>query len=78
MLEIKGLNKSYGENEVLKDLNLKLDKPGIYALVGPNGIGDSDIMMTDTINPLKSKFKGFHKTFKQGDLGLSLSSFLLN
>lgn len=48
------------------------------AIVGYNGSGDSDIMMTDTINPLKSKFKGFHKTFKQDDLGLSLSSFLLN
>ncbi|WP_258454757.1 DUF3744 domain-containing protein [Aerococcus mictus] len=48
------------------------------AIVGENGSGDSDIMMTDTINPLKSKFKGFHKTFKQDDLGLSLSSFLLN
>ncbi|MGO1581281.1 MAG: hypothetical protein ACTHWZ_07735 [Peptoniphilaceae bacterium] len=36
------------------------------------------IMMTDTINPVKSRFKGFHKTFKQDDLGLSLSSFLLN
>ena len=44
MLEIKGLNKSYGENEVLKDLNLKLDKPGIYALVGPNGIGKTTLM----------------------------------
>ena len=47
-------------------------------IFGNNGTGDSDIMMTDTINPLKSKFKGFHKTFKQDDLGLSLSSFLLN
>ena len=47
-------------------------------IIGSNGAGDSDIMMTDTINPLKSKFKGFHKTFKQDDLGLSLSSFLLN
>lgn len=49
-----------------------------YILTGENGAGDSDIMMTDTINPLKSKFKGFHKIFKQDDLGLSLSSFLLN
>lgn len=53
--------------------------PGSLVLIGGDpGIGDSDIMMTDTINPLKSKFKGFHKTFKQDDLGLSLSSFLLN
>ncbi|SPY48677.1 hypothetical protein [Peptoniphilus harei] len=56
---------------------LKIEKPVTF-FVGENGSGDSDIMMTDTINPLKSKFKGFHKTFKQDDLGLSLSSFLLN
>lgn len=56
---------------------LDFNKP-ITFFVGENGSGDSDIMMTDTINPLKSKFKGFHKTFKQDDLGLSLSSFLLN
>ena len=56
---------------------IKIDKPVTF-FVGENGSGDSDIMMTDTINPLKSKFKGFHKTFKQDELGLSLSSFLLN
>lgn len=52
--------------------------PKAILIGGQSGAGDSDIMMTDTINPLKSKFKGFHKTFKQDDLGLSLSSFLLN
>ena len=56
---------------------MDIDSP-VPFFVGENGTGDSDIMMTDTINPLKSKFKGFHKTFKQGDLGLSLSYFLLN
>lgn len=55
-----------------------IDKNEVVFVVGKSGSGDSDIMMTDTINPLKSKFKGFHKTFKQDDLGLSLSSFLLN
>ena len=50
----------------------------VLLFTGKSVTGDSDIMMTDTINPLKSKFKGFHKTFKQDDLGLSLSSFLLN
>ena len=55
-----------------------INKNEIVFIVGKSGSGDSDIMMTDTINPLKSKFKGFHKTFKQDDLGLSLSSFLLN
>ena len=77
-LEIKNLSKKFGKKEVLKNIDYTFDQGVVYALLGRNGAGDSDIMMTDTINPLKSKFKGFHKTFKQDDLGLSLSSFLLN
>ena len=65
-------------NFSLDNINLKIEKNKKYVILGSSGSGDSDIMMTDTINPLKSKFKGFHKTFKQDDLGLSLSSFLLN
>ncbi|CCL50456.1 hypothetical protein [Clostridioides difficile] len=64
--------------DTLKSVDLILSTGEVPLIVGESGIGDSDIMMTDTINPLKSKFKGFHKTFKQDDLGLSLSSFLLN
>ena len=62
----------------LNDVNFSVNSGDFINIVGKSGSGDSDIMMTDTINPLKSKFKGFHKTFKQDDLGLSLSSFLLN
>ena len=67
-----------GHKKVLDNLNFEIKEGEFFVIVGPSGSGDSDIMMTDTINPLKSKFKGFHKTFKQDDLGLSLSSFLLN
>lgn len=63
---------------ILDIKNLFIEENKITSVLGESGSGDSDIMMTDTINPLKSKFKGFHKTFKQDDLGLSLSSFLLN
>ena len=76
--------EDFEENSYLRNIpslknfqGIKIEKPVTF-FVGENGSGDSDIMMTDTINPLKSKFKGFHKTFKQDDLGLSLSSFLLN
>ena len=62
----------------LSDVSFSINSGDFINIVGKSGSGDSDIMMTDTINPLKSKFKGFHKTFKQDDLGLSLSSFLLN
>ena len=77
MLEIKNRSFAYKNRTIIDDLTIKF-YDGINFVVGKNGSGDSDIMMTDTINPLKSKFKGFHKTFKQDDLGLSLSSFLLN
>ena len=84
LLQVHHLGKVYRggptspAHRVLQDLNFSLDKGEFVAIMGESGSGDSDIMMTDTINPLKSKFKGFHKTFKQDDLGLSLSSFLLN
>ena len=78
IIEIHNLIKSFKNEEVLKGVNLNIKRGEIHGIIGKSGSGDSDIMMTDTINPLKSKFKGFHKTFKQDDLGLSLSSFLLN
>lgn len=77
VIEIKNLKKEFKDFE-LNIENLEIPEGAVLGLIGENGAGDSDIMMTDTINPLKSKFKGFHKTFKQDDLGLSLSSFLLN
>ena len=78
-MEITGTKvlKKISNKSIIKSVDFSF-KEGVNGLIGANGAGDSDIMMTDTINPLKSKFKGFHKTFKQDDLGLSLSSFLLN
>lgn len=67
-----------GTFKALDQISFSLKRGDNLSLIGESGSGDSDIMMTDTINPLKSKFKGFHKIFKQDDLGLSLSSFLLN
>ena len=79
MISYKNVSMEYPESgKVLDNLNFNIEKGEFFVIVGPSGSGDSDIMMTDTINSFKSKFKGFHKTFKQDDLGLSLSSFLLN
>jgi len=38
-LEIKNLVKKYGDKTVVNDLSFKLDKPGVYALLGTNGAG---------------------------------------
>ncbi|WP_099320383.1 hypothetical protein [Anaerococcus sp. Marseille-P3625] len=82
MLKVENLKRYYKTNDVearaLDGVSFEVKKGEFISIIGASGSGDSDIMMTDTINPLKSKFKGFHKTFKQDDLGLSLSSFLLN
>ncbi len=40
-IEIRGLNKSFGDNHVLKDINLKI-KPGeTFSIIGPSGTGKS-------------------------------------
>lgn len=78
MLKVENLSIHYGVIQAVNDVSFEVNQGEVITLIGANGAGDSDIMMTDTINSFKSKFKGFHKTFKQDDLGLSLSSFLLN
>ena len=37
--EVRNLVKSYGEKVVVDHLNLKMDRPGVYALLGTNGAG---------------------------------------
>lgn len=41
ILEIKDLKVSINENEILKSLNLKIEKGEIHAIMGPNGSGKS-------------------------------------
>lgn len=44
MLEIKNLNKVYGKNKVLTDINLKLEENKIYGLLGRNGAGKTTLL----------------------------------
>lgn len=41
---IKDLNKSFGRHQVLDQINLEFDQPGIYGLLGPNGAGKSTLL----------------------------------
>lgn len=44
MIEIKGLTKSYGNNRVLKGVDLTIEKGSFTALVGRNGSGKSTLV----------------------------------
>ncbi len=45
-LEINHLRKRYGSVEVLKDINIDLEKGGFLVLVGPSGCGKSTLLNT--------------------------------
>lgn len=44
MITIKNLNKSYGKQHVLHDINLTLEKGQCIGFVGPNGCGKTTLM----------------------------------
>ncbi len=44
MIEITELHKRFGKNQVLKGVNLSIDKPGIIAILGPNGSGKTTLI----------------------------------
>lgn len=44
MIKYTHIGKSFGTQEVLKDVNLVIDKPGLHALMGPNGSGKTTLM----------------------------------
>lgn len=44
ILKIENLSKSFGDNTVLKDINLELKSGEILGLVGENGAGKSTLM----------------------------------
>lgn len=56
MIEIKSLGKSFGDLEVLKDINLSIGQSEIVAIIGPSGSGKSTLLRC--INLLEQPNKG--------------------
>jgi Fe-S cluster assembly ATP-binding protein len=58
LLEIKNLRVSINENEILKNLNLKINKGEIHAIMGPNGSGKSTFSKVLAGHPAYSVLNG--------------------
>lgn len=43
-IEVSGLTKFYGKNQVLWDLNLQVEQGTIFGIVGPNGAGKTTLL----------------------------------
>jgi Fe-S cluster assembly ATP-binding protein len=58
LLEIKDLEVSINDNEILKNLNLKINKGEIHAIMGPNGSGKSTFSKVLAGHPAYSVLNG--------------------
>lgn len=76
ILEIKSLTKSYGKKEVLKGVNLSLNKGEKIALIGVNGSGKSTLL--EILCGVKRASGGEVLTpFNKGEIGYMPQSFSL-
>ena len=44
IVEVKNLKKQYGDNVILKNINLHIDRGEVVSLIGPSGSGKSTIL----------------------------------
>ena len=72
ILSIKDLHKSFGKNEVLKDIDLDVHKGEVIAIIGPSGSGKSTFLRTMNLLEVPTKgtihFEGVDITDKSNDI----------
>ncbi len=49
VLTIKNISKSFGDNHVLKDISLSVDKGEVVSIIGPSGSGKSTLLRCATL-----------------------------
>ena len=63
MIVVEDLHKKFGKNEVLIGIDLKIEKPGIYAILGPNSSGKTTVIKSilGMVIPNKGRIEVFGK-----------------
>ena len=51
LLEIKNLHAKAGDKEIIKGLDLKINKGEVHVIMGPNGAGKSTLSNVIVANP---------------------------
>lgn len=69
MLSLRNLNLSFGDNQVLDDINLEVEKGEVVTLIGPSGTGKTSLLRC--INLLEKPDNGF---ITLGDLDYDFST----
>ena len=44
MIELRNINKRYGDLQVLKDISLQVNDGEIFGIIGPSGAGKSTLL----------------------------------
>ena len=62
MLKIKNIHKSFGDNEILKGVDLSIDKGDVVVILGPSGSGKTTLLRC--INFLEKADRGMRHLVK--------------
>ncbi len=68
VLKMQNIKKSFGDNEVLKDISLHVDEGEVVSVIGPSGSGKSTLLrcatLLETVDDGIISYMGDNVTYK--------------